>query len=73
MTPRFYRIYFNRKENAPCVWSIDEGTPATEVNVQWVTINTPCSTRFSGSGTQPYAWVQTLAKAQFTGGGVILS
>jgi len=29
----FFRVYFNRKREAPQIWSIDEGTQATEVNV----------------------------------------
>ena len=28
-----YRLYFNRCEDFPQIWSIDEGTVATEVNV----------------------------------------
>lgn len=38
-----FRVYFNRKREAPQVWSIDEGDQSTEVNVinfrlgPWVT------------------------------------
>jgi hypothetical protein len=28
-----YRLYFNRCEDFPQIWSIDEGTAATELNV----------------------------------------
>ncbi len=28
-----YRLYFNRCEDFPQIWSIDEGTVATEINV----------------------------------------
>ena len=28
-----YRLYFNRCEDFPQIWSVDEGTIATEVNV----------------------------------------
>ena len=33
-----YRIYFNRKEDAPQVWSVDEGSHASEINVKGVRI-----------------------------------
>lgn len=34
---RKFRAYFNRKREAPQVWSVDEGTQATEINVlNWV-------------------------------------
>ena len=28
-----YRVYFNRKAEAPQVWSTDEGSQTTEINV----------------------------------------
>lgn len=28
-----WRVYFNRRNEAPQVWSVDEGTQATETNV----------------------------------------
>lgn len=28
-----YRVYYNRALDYPQVWSVDEGTPASEVNV----------------------------------------
>ena len=31
-----WRVYFNRRENFPCVWSIDNGDASTEINVQGV-------------------------------------
>jgi hypothetical protein len=28
-----YRLYFNRKSEFPCCWSVDEGTQETETNI----------------------------------------
>lgn len=28
-----YRVYYNRTENEPQVWSVDEGDQSTEINV----------------------------------------
>jgi hypothetical protein len=33
-----YRVYFNRLNEAPQVWSIDEGTQASEINVHAVVL-----------------------------------
>jgi hypothetical protein len=34
-----WRVYFNRSSEQPTVWSIDEGTQATEVNVKAVRLH----------------------------------
>ena len=53
-----YRVYFNTKEAAPEVWSIDDGNIENEILVQEVYIYTPCATRFVPSETQPIAWLE---------------
>lgn len=35
---RKYRLYFNRKEDYPCIWSVDEGSAASEIRVQGIII-----------------------------------
>lgn len=37
-TPKTFRVYFNRLNEAPQVWSVDEGTQASEINVTAVQI-----------------------------------
>lgn len=34
-----FRIYFNKKEDYPCIWSVDEGTSESEIRVQGVVIS----------------------------------
>lgn len=34
-----YRIYFNRKKDAPQVWSVDEGSQESEINVREVRLH----------------------------------
>ena len=59
-----YRLYFNRTEDFPQVWSIDEGTPDTEVNVVGFRFEgaMPVTSGVSTDGTQPRAWVSIDAK-----------
>jgi len=40
-----YRVYFNRKSEFPQVWSIDEGTQESEINVSNVEVYVPIIAR----------------------------
>lgn len=58
-----YRIYFNTSDEAPFVWSLDEGTPETEQVVMAVIILPPVvtTTHYSGEKRNPYtptAWLE---------------
>ncbi len=59
-----YRLYFNNYEDWPQVWSIDEGTPDTEVNVIGFRFDgaMPVTSGVSADNTQPRAWVSIDAK-----------
>lgn len=50
---RRYRVYFNRKSEAPTVWSIDEGVQTSEINVKEFRIGVDCHTRSVWNGTAP--------------------
>lgn len=39
-----YRVYYNRANEAPQVWSVDEGDQTTELNVIAVRCMVPCET-----------------------------
>jgi hypothetical protein len=75
-----YRVYFNRRSEAPQVWSVDEGTQASEINVQWVSFDgvsinsyfNPAVTREQAE-FEPSAWLQLFANAHFECGGVRFS
>lgn len=64
-----YRVYFNRKQDYPLVWSIDEGTQATETNVSDVVIIASYTSTKSriNDGTidvnnTPLAWLEVEAQ-----------
>ncbi len=72
-----YRVYFNRKAEAPQVWSIDEGTQESEVNVQWIKlIDVSAETKYAPTDKpydSPAAWFEVRAKYMIlTEGGAIL-
>ncbi len=50
------RVYFNRKEDAPKVWSLDCGPGTAEILVTEVIIAGECRTEFDGSKT-PCGWL----------------
>lgn len=70
-----YRVYFNRHREAPQVWSIDEGTQESEVNViDWFT-HQGCTTRSRYNGekpndSSPSAWMEVNADNYYIVGGV---
>jgi len=60
-----YRVYFNRKREAPQVWSIDEGNQASEVNVIAFHVYPGCTvgSRFNGepaNDNSPSAWIEVV-------------
>jgi hypothetical protein len=73
-----WRVYFNRRREAPQVWSVDEGDQTSEVNVQWVAFRSISFDRSSFAAdipeaeadTKPAAWFEFEATAIFSGGGV---
>jgi hypothetical protein len=75
MARKFYRVYFNRRSEAPQIWSVDEGDQTTEINVQWVRFEgifseTVFDSTVTDKENSPCAWIGFYAKAEFEGGGV---
>lgn len=57
-----YRYYFNRKNEAPQVWSVDEGTQGSEINVTKIICHVPSESFFDLSikvnRDTPTAWFE---------------
>jgi len=78
--PRLWRIYFNSKQAYPHIWSVDEGTNASEILVKWFSIREVPDILSNHSlgpqpgdaerEEQPVAWIEVFASAIFGGGGV---
>lgn len=69
MNHKAYRIYFNRKEDYPCIWSVDEGTAESEIRVRGVVIMDGLSSYTSSTiglrppagsdlKNEPSAWIE---------------
>jgi len=74
-----FRVYFNRKNEFPQVWSIDYGTQESEINVQRVELNgCNATTVYKPEGvtdfnSMPCAWFEVEAgRAVFCRDGVKL-
>lgn len=70
-----YRVYYNRSEDAPQVWSIDMGSTGSEVNVQWVQVRAQSITRYNAKAKypEPRAWLDVYsARLHLFGGGAVL-
>lgn len=72
-----YRIYFNRRREFPQVWSIDEGTQASEINVQHIVLHVTTVTRNLGSEAamrntdhdlKPFAWMECTGRLALDNG-----
>lgn len=78
--PRLWRIYFNSKQAYPHIWSVDEGTKASEILVKWFSIrevpdilsNHNLGLQPGGveGEQQPVAWIEVWGIAIFSSGGV---
>jgi hypothetical protein len=53
-----YRVYFNSREDAPKVWSVDAGKGSEEHNVEEVYIYTNAATVFRADEKEPCAWLE---------------
>lgn len=53
-----YRIYYNRALDYPQVWSIDEGTPETEITCIGFYVDGPIARSHFELGQQPCAWLE---------------
>jgi hypothetical protein len=69
-----YRVYFHKKENAPQVWSVDEGSQDTEIHVQrvsFVNCNVWTNTNREAQPSQPSGWLEVLAQRMELSGGCV--
>jgi hypothetical protein len=58
-----YRVYFNKIEEAPQIWSVDEGTTASEINVRGVDIRITQGAaityqNLAAEPPEPKAWIE---------------
>jgi hypothetical protein len=70
-----YRIYFNRWRDAPLIWSVDEGTQATERNVREVRFDGVTGRTNTGPGDNyhsPTVWIEVEARLEISGEVAIL-
>lgn len=72
---RTWRAYFNRKREAPQVWSIDEGSQDSEINVIAIVSGPGCHTvtRYDGTPVNddtPSAWLEISATNLHVEGGL---
>ena len=62
-----YRAYFNRRQDAPLIWSIDEGSQASEQHVAQFTLELGTVARSIWNGKSsnpdtPVAWLEIIAE-----------
>lgn len=67
-----YRVYFNRHNEFPQVWSIDEGDVETEVNVkQLIMVDVRAVTHYDSTGDNvntPKAWFEVHGRLEVRAG-----
>lgn len=63
-----YRVYYNRALDYPQVWSVDEGTPASEVTCIGFCIDGPIARSHFQSSAQPCAWLEVDGTLTLEGG-----
>lgn len=72
-----YRVYFNRLNEAPQVWSVDEGTQASEVNVIAVSLvncaaMTTCDLNETVNHDRPKAWFEVIGELHIVDGVAVI-
>lgn len=52
-------MYYNRRADFPQIWSVDEGSHASEINVRDVAVLAPMHTHFDAEAKypEPNAWL----------------
>jgi hypothetical protein len=69
-----YRVYFNRCEDTPQVWSVDEGTTDTEINVRAVFLGNRVESGqdLSAVYPEPKAWMVVHGDLVINGGVAVI-
>jgi hypothetical protein len=75
---KLYRLYFNRLNEAPQIWSIDEGTQTSEINVSAVSlVNCNAVTRVDLDETinrdRPKVWIEVIGTLEVVGGVAVIT
>lgn len=71
-----WRVYFNRQQDWPMIWCIDQGDISTQIRVHWVKIQ---GVKLEGGTTisqkptkripnEPVAWFEVKGKLRITNG-----
>lgn len=75
LSMKTYRIYYNREKDWPQVWSVDEGSQATEINVIGVEFDGVQVTSqhlpaplADTPRESPFAWFEVTAHLEVVGG-----
>jgi hypothetical protein len=74
---KIFRVYFNRKREAPQVWSVDEGSQESEVNVINFVVSEGCNAHGHYAGippndNSPSAWMVVRADGYWISNGVAI-
>jgi hypothetical protein len=72
-----YRVYFNRLNEAPQVWSVDEGDQATEINVTRIALvdcsaETHVNLAETDTENKPKAWFEVIGTLQIVDGVAVI-
>ena len=66
-----YRVYFNRWNEFPNIWSVDQGTQETEITVAQVQMEGVSARTMTGKGdnvNSPSAWIEVCGRLTVSDG-----
>lgn len=69
------RMYFNRSNDYPQVWSIDQGSHASEINVQFIKLRVlPVVSKYDNDAVypEPKAWFEVEGTLRIENGAAII-
>lgn len=69
------RMYFNRSNDFPQVWSVDQGSHSSEINVQFIRLRVlPVTSRYDPDAEypEPKAWFEVDGQLRIEGGAAIV-
>lgn len=75
---RLYRFYFNRLNEAPQIWSVDEGNQSSEINVTAISLvgcNAISRSNLGETDTEnkPKAWFEVVGTLQLVDGVAVIT
>lgn len=69
------RMYYNRSNDFPQVWSVDEGSSASEINVQFIKLRVlPVTSKYNPQAEypEPKAWFEVQGQLRIENGAAIV-